>query len=98
MHGSPNKVDNVLRRENIPDACKGTSASNAAEECAGKPLTIAGQNYEFVLIQGLMNKNVGVGRDDLVLWIQACVLLELKVTQGARKGKIACSLSKHITW
>lgn len=51
-------------------------------------LTIAGKNHEFVLVSEIVLLNIREGGDDLVLGGQLGALLELKVTNSARKSEV----------
>lgn len=56
--------------------------------------TIASNDEELILLGDVVLLDVGEGGDDLVLGRKVGALLELKVTDGARQGKVAIDAAK----
>jgi hypothetical protein len=58
------------------------------------PLTVAGNDQELILVGEVVLLDIGVSGDNLVLGRQLGTLLELKVTNGAREGKVSIHSAK----
>jgi hypothetical protein len=56
---------------------------------AGCLLTVARNNEKFVIVGQFMYLDVGESSDDLRLGGQLCALLELEVSNGARKRQVS---------
>ena len=52
-------------------------------------LTITSQDEEFLFAVHLVNFNVGIGRDDLLLGLEAIVLLELEISESSGQGEVS---------
>jgi hypothetical protein len=81
-----NEVDDLLRRETIPDAFLYYEQPVEKRRFVH---TIASQDEEFIFLSDIMASNVGVGGDDLLLRSHVVVFLEFEITQSPGKGKIA---------
>lgn len=57
-------------------------------------VTIASYDKKFVIFGNVVNRNVRESSDDLLLRWKVGTLLELKVTDGAGKRKVAVDTAK----